>query len=143
VDDDVVQLHPARVGQALADVVPVAQRGEALTAARKGDERQLAVEVRGDGEDVAERRAGRERAAPIQAEGAVAVLAERDRAAAARVLDAAPEEALLAVAARLGVGLLGRAEQPRDAGLGVVVAEQVGDRRVAARDPQPSCDASA
>ena len=105
----------------------------ARAVAGDGDERELALVDGGHRELVAEAGAARERAVTVQAE-AVAVARERQVGAAARVLDAAPEEALLAVAARQLVGLLGGAEQRRDPGLREVVADQVGDRRVAAGD---------
>ena len=128
-----VELHAARVREALADVVPVVERDDALAVAGHGDERELVLVDGGHRQQVAEADAAGERLAAVEDEP-VAVARERHEGAAARVLHAAPEESLAAVAARQLVGLLGGAEQGRDPGLRVVVAEQVRDRRVAAGD---------
>ncbi len=130
---DVLELHAAGVGEPLADVVPVSEIAAALAAAGDRHELKAPLEHREHRELVADARAAGEGAVAVQQE-VVTVAGQHEIGSAARVLDTAPEEALLAVAAREGVGLLGRAEELRHPGLGEVVADQVGDRRVAARD---------
>lgn len=79
-------------------------------------------------------RSGGEGASAVEAE-AVAVAGQLQAVRTPRILHAAPEQPLAGVSPGQDLGLLGGAEQVRDALLRIVIAQEVGDRRVAAGDP--------